>query len=154
MILPVGERVKFHSGKETGEGFVAGYTPMISKTANLSSPFPVKRIEPLPESGIRRVLRSVGLIKGAEECATTGGRALDDGKAWPSRKPRRFLLIRDEDKTGLSGTGVVAEGIEFTDGSCAMRWLSPVGSTCFYNSIKAVEYIHGHGGATRAVFAD
>lgn len=154
MILPVGEKVKFHSGRESGEGYVSGYTPMISKQANLSNPFPVRRIEPLPESGIRRILRAAGIIKKTDECPTTGGRPLDDGKAWPSKGLRRFLLIRDDDKTGLSGTGVVAEGIEFSDGSCAMRWLTPVGSTTFYPSIKAVEYIHGHGGATRAVYAD
>lgn len=154
MIIPVGEKVKFFSGRETGEGFVSGYVPMISKNGDLTKPFPVKRIEPLPESGLRRILRAAGIIKKTEECPTTGGKVMDDGKAWPSRSLRRFLLIRDDDKTGMSGTGVVAEGVEFSDGSCAMRWLTPVGSTGFYPSIKAVEYIHGHGGATRAVFAD
>ena len=36
---------------------------------------------------------------------------------------RVFQMIRDTDVTGLSGTGVVAEVIEFSDGSVAMRWL-------------------------------
>lgn len=152
MIIPVGEKVRFHSGKETGEGWVQGYTPMISKTPDLGSPFPVRRIEPLPEGGIRRLLRAAGLIK--TEPAPTDPKTLDDGKAWPSKGLRRFLLVRDDDKTGMSGTGVVAEGIEFSDGSCVMRWLTPVGSTCVYPSAKAVEYIHGHSGASRLLFAD
>jgi hypothetical protein len=32
-----------------------------------------------------------------------------------------FMLRRTEDVSGLSGTGMVAEGVEFTDGRVAMR---------------------------------
>ena len=66
---------------------------------------------------------------------------------------RTFRLIRDVDVTGVSGTGVVAEGIEFTDGRCAIRWI--VGehrSTVAWDSITSVHAIHGHGGNTRIVF--
>lgn len=61
-----------------------------------------------------------------------------------------FFLLRAEDITGVSGTGVVAEGVEFSDGTVAMRWV--VGnhhSTVVHDSIEAVEAIHGHGGATQ-----
>ena len=39
---------------------------------------------------------------------------------------RTFRLIRDEDPTGISGTGSVAEGVEFDDGTVAMRWEGPI----------------------------
>lgn len=67
---------------------------------------------------------------------------------------RRFHLIRDEDTTGISGTGYVAEGVEWADGTCAMRWTTEYRSTAVYNSIGDVEVIHGHEGRTRIVWAD
>lgn len=78
-------------------------------------------------------------------------------------EPRRFFLQRDEDNTGVSGTGIVAEGIEFTDGVVALRWMVPSGnegsgnptSVVFHdNGIESVEKIHGHQGRTRIVFLD
>lgn len=67
---------------------------------------------------------------------------------------RRFHLQRDVDVTGVSGTGAVAEGVQFTDGSCALRWRSEHTSTAVYASIGDVETIHGHNGATRVVWVD
>jgi len=34
---------------------------------------------------------------------------------------RTFFLERIEDETGISGTGIVAEGVEFSDGQIAMN---------------------------------
>lgn len=65
-----------------------------------------------------------------------------------------FQLHRDEDETGVSGVGIVAEGIEFTSGMVAMTWLSPHRCVNVYESIKTVEQLHGHGGKTRVVFID
>ena len=62
---------------------------------------------------------------------------------------KQFILQRIEDATGVSGTGIVAEGVEFTDGKVAIRWLTHYSSTCFYDSMKAVEAIHGHHGRTK-----
>lgn len=59
---------------------------------------------------------------------------------------RRFLLQRDHDVSGVSGTGVVAEGLQFTDGTVTMRWLGETPSTVFHASMANVEAIHGHGG--------
>jgi hypothetical protein len=59
-----------------------------------------------------------------------------------------FELHRLEDETGISGTGRVAEGVQFSDGSCAMRWLTPLASTAIYASIEDIDAIHGHGGKT------
>lgn len=76
---------------------------------------------------------------------------------------RRFELHRDQDISGVSGTGVVAEGIAFSDSVVALRWIVPAGvpghgfptSVVFHdNGIESVERIHGHGGATRIVWLD
>lgn len=61
---------------------------------------------------------------------------------------RRFNLVRNQDETGVSGTGTVAQGIEFDDGTCAMRWLTAYSSTALYNNIVELDKIHGHGGKT------
>lgn len=62
---------------------------------------------------------------------------------------RTFRLQRDIDETGISGVGVVAEGVEFGDGSCVVRWTGERASTVCWSSISDVEAIHGHGGKTR-----
>lgn len=67
---------------------------------------------------------------------------------------RLFVLRRDEDETGVSGTGIVAEGVQFSDGTVALRWRSHINSTVIYGSIVACEAIHGHGGRTRVVWMD
>lgn len=63
-----------------------------------------------------------------------------------------FTLQRDEDESGVSGTGPVAHGVVFPDGVVAMRWATGTASTAIYASIGDVEIIHGHGGKTRIVF--
>ena len=65
---------------------------------------------------------------------------------------RTFVLERDEDVTGISGTGVVAEGVEFEDGTVALRWcVGEHRSTVIWPHIGAVKAIHGHDGKTRIV---
>lgn len=66
----------------------------------------------------------------------------------------RFELHRDSDETGVSGVGVVAQGVEFWDGTVAMRWITDVASTAIYNDVSDVEHIHGHNGKTRVVWID
>lgn len=61
---------------------------------------------------------------------------------------RRFVLLRHEDITGLSGTGVIAEGVEFSDGSVALRWPSHRPSTVMWESVNDALCIHGHNGRT------
>ena len=67
---------------------------------------------------------------------------------------RRFVLNRIEDETGISGTGVVACGVEFPDGTAALRWISEYRSTAVYASMVDVEAIHGHNGRTRIDWVD
>jgi hypothetical protein len=70
--------------------------------------------------------------------------------------PRAFHLVRDTDVTGVSGTGVVAEGVAFSDGTVALRWLSawPTSVVFHDRGVEAVEAVHGHDGATRIVWQD
>lgn len=67
---------------------------------------------------------------------------------------RRFQLVREEDITGVSGTGIVAEGVLFSKGWVALTWLTEVNSMVFYPKIDNVYYIHGHGGSTRVEWLD
>ena len=69
-------------------------------------------------------------------------------------KMRRFQLVRTEDASGVSGTGNVAEGCEFTNGTCALTWLTRFRSVAMYQSIKELEAVHGHEGRTRVVWVD
>ena len=63
-----------------------------------------------------------------------------------------FRLVRDTDVSGTSGVGVVAQGVQFDDGTCAMRWLTETASTGVYDSIDDLIFIHGHNGATNVSF--
>lgn len=67
---------------------------------------------------------------------------------------RRFILHRYLDVNGLSGTGPVVEGVQFTDGTVAMRWVSDRPSTVMHESVENVISIHGHAGLTKIVWMD
>lgn len=69
-------------------------------------------------------------------------------------KHRRFDLVRAVDHTGVSGVGVVAEGVIFTDGTVVLRWKGPYGSTVVWRDLDDAMRVHGHDGATQAVFLD
>lgn len=66
--------------------------------------------------------------------------------------PILFCLIRHDDETGVSGTGHVATGVEFEDGTVAMRWRTGTASTAVYDSVADVIEIHGHGGKTTVAY--
>lgn len=75
---------------------------------------------------------------------------------------KRFVLVRDQDITGISGTGVVSEGVQFSDGVVVMRWtkagtarpdhVKP--TTVVHDDAESVIALHGHGGATRIEWID
>ena len=75
---------------------------------------------------------------------------------------RRFHLERHVDETGVSGTGRVAEGVQFSNGKCVLTWLTDQhqingdnwSSVGVYASIEAVDLVHGHNGLTQIVFED
>lgn len=66
----------------------------------------------------------------------------------------RFQLVRDEDVTGVSGTGVVAEGCVFTGGKVVIHWLGERQSIVVWDNFADAEAIHGHGGKTRFEWID
>jgi hypothetical protein len=68
--------------------------------------------------------------------------------------PKPFVLRRNTDVSGVSGTGIVAQGVEFQDGTVALRWMSawPTSVVFHDKGIDAVRAIHGHDGATEIVF--
>ncbi|CAM5717931.1 hypothetical protein [Streptomyces fumanus] len=68
--------------------------------------------------------------------------------------PRLFTLERDTDITGVSGTGTVADGVLWPDGTVSIRWRGDRPSIVFWESLPDAEHVHGHQGATRFVWAD
>lgn len=67
---------------------------------------------------------------------------------------RRFVLNRSEDSTGTSGTGIVAEGICFSNGKVALHWLSHLGAVNVYDSMEVTTVLHGHNGNTVVEWLD
>lgn len=69
----------------------------------------------------------------------------------------RFELHRSEDVSGVSGVGVVAEGVAFSnDGPVALRWCSewPTSVVFHDRGVESLEAVHGHQGRTRIVWLD
>lgn len=79
--------------------------------------------------------------------------------------PRRFEVHRQQDMTGVSGVGVVADGVQFPDGTTVVRWRELAeddphyvrgvrATTVVFPGVEAVAALHGHDGATRLVWLD
>jgi len=66
----------------------------------------------------------------------------------------RFVLVRTEDVSGISGTGIVAEGILFSTGKAVLAWTTEYRSVAIYDSIGTLTAIHGHNGRTRIEWID
>jgi hypothetical protein len=67
---------------------------------------------------------------------------------------RRFVLRRTRDVSGVSGTGDVADGVEFDDGTCVVYWRGQHRSLEHWPSAKECEEVHGHAGLTAVVYLD
>jgi hypothetical protein len=65
---------------------------------------------------------------------------------------KRFYLYRSEDVSGISGTGVVADGVLWGDGAVTIRWRGERPSTVNWNCIDDAEAVSGHGGKTMFVW--
>ena len=61
---------------------------------------------------------------------------------------RRFYFDRQTDVSGLSGTGAVVEGVQFSNGQVVIHWLTHLTSISIYESIEMAIAIHGHEGST------
>jgi hypothetical protein len=78
---------------------------------------------------------------------------------------RRFELVRNEDESGVSGTGVVAEGVQFESGACVFEWFNeknPNVNTTQNgltvkpgpDGVKDLLEVHGHDGRTELRWID
>ncbi|WP_216651523.1 hypothetical protein [Actinomadura litoris] len=66
-----------------------------------------------------------------------------------SGEPRRFQLVRHRDVTGVSGAGLVADGVLWPDGTASVRWRGEHPSIVFWDrGLESIERVHLHGGAT------
>lgn len=60
---------------------------------------------------------------------------------------RTFKLYRDKDISGVSGTGLICEGVLFSDGHAAIHWLGRYPLTTPHpEGLSSVFAIHDHGG--------
>lgn len=85
---------------------------------------------------------------------TPSVQADQDGRPPAPSSPRRFQLYRHTDVSGLSGTGVVAEGIEWTDKTATLRWHGEHPATAVWDSVQSIFAIHGHQGASEIRWLD
>lgn len=67
---------------------------------------------------------------------------------------RRFVLRRITDASGVSGEGIVAEGIRFSNGQAVLHWLSQLSSVAVYHSADVLVAAHGHNGDTVLEWVD
>ena len=70
-----------------------------------------------------------------------------------------YEMVRNEDVSGVSGTGVVAEVVEFENGKVVVAWRlrdggPKVANVIVYDSIEDAHTIHSHGQATKLVQRD
>lgn len=59
-------------------------------------------------------------------------------------EPRAFLMSRRADSSGVSGIGVVLQGVIFGTGKCVINWLTPTpsGSLNLFDSFEMFMDIH------------
>lgn len=65
---------------------------------------------------------------------------------------KTFHLLRTDDVSGVSGTGIIAEGFVDHNGTCFLSWLTKYQSWGIYPSMETLENIHSHDGKTQVIF--
>lgn len=65
---------------------------------------------------------------------------------------KTFKVHRNEDVSGVSGTGIIAEGVEFHDGQCAVSWFGKYHMLEVAPNIQTWIDVHGHSGKTTIEF--
>ena len=55
-----------------------------------------------------------------------------------------FTVCRQQDETGVSGTGVVIEGVQYATGQVVLHWLTPFpkGSIAIFESLAEFKKVH------------
>lgn len=59
-----------------------------------------------------------------------------------------FKLVRHEDVSGVSGTGIVAFGSVFPNGKAVLSWSTAKSSVAVYDNLDDLMSIHLHGDKT------
>ena len=70
----------------------------------------------------------------------------------PSTKA--FHLLRKEDATGISGTGIVAVGVQLPTGRAVLEWLGSINSITIHQDMEQLAAVHCHGGLTEVIWED
>lgn len=65
-----------------------------------------------------------------------------------------FFLLRQIDDSGVSGTGIVARGVQLLDGQCVLQWTSKYRSIALYPNMTELLKIHGHDGHTKLMIGN
>ena len=61
---------------------------------------------------------------------------------------KRFYLERLIDESGISGIGIIADGIMFSNGQVVLCWRTFTSSLGIYQTLDDMIRIHGHNGKT------
>jgi hypothetical protein len=70
-------------------------------------------------------------------------------------RPRLFVLRRHVDVSGVSGTGVIADGAEWPDGTASIRWRGEHPKIDFADrGVPTLHFVHGHSGSTEVEYLD
>jgi hypothetical protein len=68
---------------------------------------------------------------------------------------RQFVLARHQDPSGISGIGIVAEGVEWTGGTADLHWLTDHETFVHWpGGLDAILAVHGHNGSTVVRYLD
>ena len=81
-----------------------------------------------------------------------GEKVLTDAEELKPKPPTKFAprgietftVCRQNDQTGVSGTGVVIEGVQYATGQVVLHWLPPVprGSIAIFESLSDFKKVH------------
>jgi hypothetical protein len=88
------------------------------------------------------------------EPRTPSAQADQDGRPPTPPPPHTFHLVRHHDLSGQTGTGIVAEGVQFSDGTAALRWRGGHPATAVWPNVEEILAVHGHEGATELVWLE
>lgn len=68
---------------------------------------------------------------------------------------RPFVLVRHFDPTGISGIGIIGEGVEWTGGTADLHWMTEHESFVHWpGGLPEILAVHGHNGSTVCRFLD
>jgi len=108
----------------------------------------------LHRSGLARSISPVLLDRMLAEDPDPPKHATKAGGSARDVTLRRFKLVRAKDVSGTSGTGVVAEGVEYSNGRVSISWISQLECCGNYANVKTLLGVHGHEGATEIEWID